>query len=132
MSTNNSIFSNSKADTATTRSSSGVRQISPQKREFIRKESESIMMKNIVLREKAKEDMFEKRVQHEKLASYSREKRLERWREKMKHSPFAVNLVAEEERISEENAIRMKDEADRRRKMETRKEKAKNEIILKV
>ena len=89
-------------------------------------------MKNLMMREKAKQDVYEKRMQHEQLQTYAREKRYRRWQEKTKHSPFAVNLVAEEERISEENAIRTKEESDRRRAIETRKEKAKNEIVLKV
>ena len=111
---------------------SSVRNISPQKRAWIRKESEAILTKNLMLREKTKQDIFEKRLQHEKLLQFSRENREHRWIEKTKHSPFAVNLVAEDERITEENSIRIKEESDRRTKMETRKERAKNEIILKA
>jgi hypothetical protein len=117
-------------DTDTIKSS--VRNISPQKREWVRKESEAILRQNLMLREKTKQNIFEKRLQHEKLLNFSREKRDHRWKEKTKHSPFAVNLVAEDERITEENTIRLKEENDRRSKMESRKEKAKNEIILKA
>ncbi|KAJ1424243.1 hypothetical protein B484DRAFT_451596 [Ochromonadaceae sp. CCMP2298] len=116
------------ADTA----KSSVRNISPQKREWVRKESEAILTKNLMLREKTKQNIFEKRLQHEKLLAFSREKRDHRWKDKTKHSPFAVNLVAEDERITEENTIRLKEENERRTKMESRKEKAKNEIILKA
>ena len=111
---------------------SSVRNISPEKREWIRNESEAILTKNLMLREKTKQDMFEKRLQHEKLLQTSREERDRRWRNKTKHSPFAVNLVAEDERITEENTIRLNEESDRRMKMEARKQKAKNEIILKA
>lgn len=113
-------------------SSTGIRVISPEKREWIRKESEALLTKNLMLREKTKEDMFKKRLQHEKLLQYSREQRMNRWANKTKNSPFAVNLVAEDERISEENTIRTMEETERKRKMEARKEKAKNEIILKA
>jgi hypothetical protein len=85
-----------------------------------------------MMREKTKEDMFIKRLQHEKLMAAAREERDSRWKQKTKHSPFAVNLVAEDERITEENSIRIKEETDRRTKMEARKQKAKNEIILKA
>lgn len=131
MSTTNSLYS-SKAETAGSAGTNGVRTISPEKRQWIRQESEALLMKNLMMREKAKEDVFKKRMQHEKLQAAARDKRLNRWQEKTKHSPFAVNLVAEEERITEENTIRTKEENDRRRAMESRKEKAKNEIILKA
>lgn len=110
----------------------GVRTVSPEKRDWIRKESESILARNVLLREKTKEELYEKRIKHEKLVAISREQRLQRWVTKTKNSPFAVNLVAEDERISEENTIRTKEEQQRQRMIEMRKEKAKNEIILKV
>ncbi len=110
----------------------GVRTVSPEKREWIRKESETMLAKNILLREKTKVVMYEKRLQHEKLVQKSRDERLNRWVNKTKNSPFAVNLVAEDERIAEENAIRLKEENERRKMIEVRKEKAKNEIILKA
>jgi hypothetical protein len=110
----------------------GVRTVSPDKREWIRKESEAILAKNLIWREKTKEVMYEKRMHHEKLMQDNREERLKRWVNKTKNSPFAVNLVAEDERIIEENTIRQKEEAERRKMIETRKEKAKNEIILKA
>lgn len=110
----------------------GVRTVSPEKRDWIRKESESILARNILLREKTKEVMYEKRIQHEKLVSKNRDERVHRWMEKTKNSPFAVNLVAEDERITEENQIRLKEENERSRMIDNRKEKAKNEIVLKV
>lgn len=110
----------------------GVRTVSPDKRDWIRRESEAILTRNILLREKTKEVMYEKRLQHEKLVSQNRDERVNRWVDKTKNSPFAVNLVAEDERITEENQIRLKEEHERRRMIDNRKEKAKNEIILKV
>lgn len=110
----------------------GIRSVSPEKREWIRKESEAILAKNMMLREKTKEIMYEKRMKHERLAQANRDARLERWVHKTKNSPFAVNLVAEDERIAEETAIRTKEEQERRKLIDTRKDKAKNEIILKV
>jgi hypothetical protein len=112
--------------------SAPIRTISPERRDWIRQESESILAKNMVLREKTKELMYERRLQHEKLVQAARDNRLHRWCVKTKNSPFAVNLVAEDERITEENTIRNREEEERRKMIETRKERAKNEIILKA
>jgi len=109
-----------------------VRHVSPEKREMIRKESEALLLKNQMVRAKTKQDIFEKRVQHDRLVAYARDKRDKRWKEKTKHSPFAVNLVAEDERISEENKMRTKEENERRARIEDGKLKAKNEIILRA
>ena len=54
------------------------------------------------------------------------------WRKKTSKSPFAVDLVAEDERIQEENRIRAAEEESRRRLAEERRERAKNDIVLKA
>ncbi len=87
-------------------SSTGVRTISPEKRDWVKKESENLFIKNALLREKTKEEMFLKRMKHERINNQNREERVSRWENKTKNSPFAVNLVAEDERITEENTIR--------------------------
>lgn len=110
----------------------GVRTVSPEKRDWVKKESEELFLKNALWREKTKEDMFLVRMKHERIANIAREERVARWKEKTKNSPFAVNLVAEDERITEENTIRVKEEEARRKRLQTRKDQAKNEIILKV
>jgi hypothetical protein len=125
-----SSYSGEMDDDGTEKSS--VMNVSPQKREWIRKESAAILTKNLMLREKTKQDIYVKRLQHEKLMQVAREARDRRWKEKTRHSPFAVNLVAEDERITEENTIRINEETERRTKLEARKERAKNEIILKA
>lgn len=51
---------------------------------------------------------------------------------KTSKSPFAVDLVAEDERITEENRIRVAEEETRKRDAYMRRENAKNEIVLKV
>lgn len=112
--------------------SSPVRSISPERREWVRKESETLFARNMIVREKTKERMYEQRLQHERLLQASHTMRISKWMGKTKNSPFAVNLVAEDERISEENQIRSREEEERRKMIETRKERAKNEIVLKV
>lgn len=112
--------------------STGVRSVSPERRDWIRTESESLFAKNILSREKTKELMYEQRLQHERLVATTRDNRIRRWCLKTKNSPFAINLVAEDERITEENNIRTREEEERRKMIETRKERAKNEIVLKA
>ena len=108
------------------------RTISPERREWIKRESEKIMQKNLLLREKSKEMIFEKRIEQLKINQMGREQQMKKWQEKTKNSPFAVNLVAEDERIFEESAIREKEETERKIASHTAKESAKNEIIMKA
>merc|ERR1719263_897436 len=54
------------------------------------------------------------------------------WRRKMERSPFLVDQVAENERIDEENRVRLAEEAARKKMLKSRKSKIKNEIILKA
>lgn len=51
---------------------------------------------------------------------------------KTSRSPFLVDLLAENERIDEENRVRLAEQARRERLFEERKEAAKNGIILKA
>lgn len=51
---------------------------------------------------------------------------------KSSRSPFLVDLVAENERIDEENKVRFREITRKQRATEKRKEKAKNEIILRA
>ena len=57
---------------------------------------------------------------------------MKKWQEKTKNSPFAVNLVAEDERIFEETSIREKEENARKLAAQSARETAKNEILLKA
>ena len=55
-----------------------------------------------------------------------------KWEQEMTNSPYGVDLVAEDERIQEENRIRVAEEQEKYRRIREQKEKAKNDIILKV
>ena len=74
------------------------------------------------------------RLLHEKkqreLAAMKRKKSEKTWQKKMKTSPFLVDLVAESERVDEENKVRLREQVKRQQILERRKEKVKNEIIL--
>ena len=105
---------------------------SPERTNWVKQESAMILAKNIMAREKSKNDWFNKRTEKDRIIQKIREDRLDRWKEKTKNSPFAVNLVAEDERIYEENQIRSSEEKERLKRLEDRRNKAKNDIILKV
>jgi len=126
------MLGSSSSSIITAETQTAIRSVSPEKREWIRQESEAILAKNMMLREKTKEIMYEKRMKHEKLIQDNRDDRLQRWVKKTSNSPFAVNLVAEDERIAEETTIRTQEERDRRNMIDTRKDRAKNEIVLKA
>lgn len=106
--------------------------VSPERKAYVRKESAILLAKNMIAREKAKEDMFVKRREKDLIAEAVREERMQTWLKRTKTSPFAVDLVAESERIYEENQIRTQEEEERKARINSRREKAKNDIILKV
>merc|ERR1711865_81497 len=61
-----------------------------------------------------------------------RKQKLAEWQVKMKRSPFRVDLLAENERIDEENKVRITEESRRERQLSKQKRNVKNEIILKA
>jgi len=109
-----------------------AQRVSPERRDWVRKESAMILAKNLLARDKTKEEMFVKRMERDKVLAMTREERTTKWLRKTKNSPFAVDLVAEDERIYEENQIRMREAEERRKRIEARKKQTKNDIILKA
>ncbi|TMW69025.1 hypothetical protein Poli38472_001181 [Pythium oligandrum] len=61
-----------------------------------------------------------------------RQRHIQKWQQKTAKSPFHVNLVAENERLDEENRLRMTEDARRARELAKRADKAKQEVILKA
>ena len=106
--------------------------VSPERREWVRRESAAILAQNLILRDKTKEDMKKKMDDRDKILQASREVRAQRWIQKTKSSPFAVDLVAEDERIYEENQIRTRELEENKKKIQNRRQKIKNQIILKA
>lgn len=101
-------------------------------REWIRKESEAMLAKGIIEREKTKQRMFETRMERDQIYATSREARDKKWLEKTKSNPLAINLVSEEDRVYEETLMRTRADNARREKISRDKDAAKNEIILKA
>lgn len=63
---------------------------------------------------------------------YSKKKRNHQSKQTNNRSPFLVDLVAENERIDEENKVRFRAITRKQKALERKKEHAKNEIILRA
>merc|ERR1719277_373908 len=80
-------------------------------------------------RDAVKNDMRRERQWHlEKMTATQRD-RDERWSRKLQRSPFAVDLVAENQRIDEENRVRDHVEQRRQRLLARRNHEAHNSIF---
>lgn len=88
--------------------------------------------KNTMLRQRALENSLQQRADREYALKDNQDRRNKRWLSKTKNSPFAVNLIAEDERVTEETRARNNDQKAEVRDVEERREKAKNGIILRV
>jgi len=94
-----------------------------------REESSKIMSMRFAERDAVKSNSRrDRQVYQEKLQS-SQHERDERWVRKLQRSPFAVDLVAENQRIDEENRVRDHVEQRRQRLMSRRNREAHNAIF---
>ena len=106
--------------------------VSPERRNWVRRETAMIMSKNLIIRERTKEMMAHTHAERQKANAIQRELRMSKSLKKTASSPFAVDLAAEDERVAEENRIRTEEESSRTKRLTNRKEAAKNEIILRA
>ena len=97
-----------------------------------RRESARIMSKRFMERNEVKARIMRERQRTQKRLLQSKKRKEAQWRRKMERSPFMVDLIAENERIDEENRVRIEEETRREHLLRTRKEKIKNEIVLKA
>ena len=97
-----------------------------------RRESARIMSKRFMERNEVKAKIMRDREKVQQRLQRSKKKKEDQWRRKMERSPFMVDLIAENERIDEENKVRIEEETRRERMLHRRKEKIKNEIVLKA
>ena len=104
----------------------------PDPRMAVRMESARIMSNRFMQRHEVKQQMLMRREKRYRKNLAAKRKKEETWRRKMERSPFLVDQVAENERIDEENRVRLAEEAAREQMLKARKAKIKNEIILKA
>eukprot|EP00927_Polykrikos_kofoidii_P063136 TRINITY_DN5796_c0_g1_i1.p1 TRINITY_DN5796_c0_g1~~TRINITY_DN5796_c0_g1_i1.p1 ORF type:complete len:338 (+),score=75.90 TRINITY_DN5796_c0_g1_i1:56-1069(+) len=95
-----------------------------------REETTKIMSIRFAQRDTVKNDIKRERAQHLERLCASQRDRDERWSRKLQRSPFAVDLVAENQRIDEE--IRVKDHIEQRRqRLLTRRNREAHNSIFK-
>jgi hypothetical protein len=94
--------------------------------------SRRVMERSFQDRHQVKQSMLGERTKFKKKVQRKKVARQSSWRRKMEKSPFLVDLLAENERIDEENKIRIRENMTREKGLNRRKEKVKNEIILKA
>merc|ERR1719277_1144787 len=83
-------------------------------------------------RDAVKADIKREKQQFLEKLTASRSDREERWSRKMQRSPFAVDLVAENQRIDEENRVRDHVEQRRQRLMQKQNRDAHNSIFKRI
>ena len=110
----------------------GAPRVSPERNMWVKRESAQILERNLRARDKTKSNIRVERQKKLGVLNKEREQRMAKRLGKTKTSPFAVDLVAEDERIYEENQIRLREQKETERKVEMRRNKAKNDIILKA
>merc|ERR550514_1827141 len=94
-----------------------------------REESTKIMSIRFAQRDAVREEMMKTRQTFLAGMSSSRRERDERWTRKLQRSPFAVDLVAENQRIDEENRVRDHVELRKQKLMKQRSREAHNAIF---
>ncbi|CAM9424371.1 unnamed protein product, partial [Choristocarpus tenellus] len=100
------------------------------RRAMARVESAQIMSRKFIERDKLKDGMLRDKKRYRQRLQESKNKKLNDWEQKTQRSPFLIDLLAENERIDEENKVRLREEARKARIIERRKEEAKNNIIM--
>lgn len=94
-----------------------------------REESTKIMSIRFAERDAVKNSNRRERADYTEKLAVSQRERDERWTRKLQRSPFAVDLVAENQRIDEENRVRDHVEQRRQRLMARRNREAHNAIF---
>eukprot|EP00929_Paragymnodinium_shiwhaense_P039779 TRINITY_DN20853_c0_g1_i1.p1 TRINITY_DN20853_c0_g1~~TRINITY_DN20853_c0_g1_i1.p1 ORF type:complete len:296 (+),score=73.94 TRINITY_DN20853_c0_g1_i1:107-994(+) len=94
-----------------------------------REESTKIMSIRFAQRDAVKSDNRKERQTYMDKMSTSQRDRDERWSRKLQRSPFAVDLVAENQRIDEENRVKDHIEQRRQRMLAKRNREAHNSIF---
>ncbi|CAM9155037.1 unnamed protein product [Chrysoparadoxa australica] len=100
------------------------------KRAYARVESAQLMSRRFMQRDAVKKTLIQQQLNYRQRMADMKQRKTKEWRVKTARSPFGINLVAENERIDENNRVRLREEARRARLVEKRKEEAKNKIIL--
>lgn len=97
-----------------------------------REENAMIQARNMHVRDVFLENMRREREKIAREKANDRSEKREMWNQRLRNSPFTVDLLAENERIDDVFQIRTKEEARRNKLLARKKARVKNEIILKA
>jgi len=102
------------------------------RRALARAQAAQILTKKFAQRDRVKAQLDAERNAKNEQRWNVRQQKVAQWQQKTRDSPFLVDLVAEDERIGEENRVRISDEQRQGRSLEKRRTSAKREIVIKA
>mmetsp|Transcript_14407 Transcript_14407/g.28680 ORF Transcript_14407/g.28680 Transcript_14407/m.28680 type:complete len:232 (+) Transcript_14407:70-765(+) len=102
------------------------------RRKIANKETAAILKTRYMERTQVKQKMLDEQARFRRKRFESRQQKTASAIAKTQKSPFLVDLLAENEKIDEENRVRLAEQSRRQKVFERRKEEAKNAIILKA
>jgi hypothetical protein len=106
--------------------------VSPERRTWVKSETKKVLSKNVAIRRALMNQIDNDKSERERKYRENLEERNIRWQAKTRSSPFGVDLVAENERLTEERRIRINDLRQSTVILDGKRERAKNDIILQV
>lgn len=101
-------------------------------RTLARAQAAHILSQKFANRDRVKAKLLEEQENARMKARAGREATRRRWKIKTQHSPFLVDLVAENERLDEENNVRLNAEANKRRVSEKQRMTLKKQVIARA
>mmetsp|Transcript_5207 Transcript_5207/g.16422 ORF Transcript_5207/g.16422 Transcript_5207/m.16422 type:complete len:201 (-) Transcript_5207:402-1004(-) len=101
-------------------------------RELARAQAAHILSQKFANRDRVKAKLFEEQEAARVKARAGREATRRRWKIKTQYSPFLVDLVAENERLDEENKVRLAADANKHRLLEKRRVTLKQQVIARA
>eukprot|EP00656_Telonema_subtile_P020356 TRINITY_DN21484_c0_g1_i1.p1 TRINITY_DN21484_c0_g1~~TRINITY_DN21484_c0_g1_i1.p1 ORF type:complete len:221 (+),score=78.47 TRINITY_DN21484_c0_g1_i1:155-817(+) len=97
-----------------------------------RERNAAIEVRNLLVRDAFLDSMRQERDKRSSLNAKARSEKRQQWNNKLRNSPFTVDLLAENERQDQELRVRLKHEARQMRLLAKKKSRVKSDIILKA
>ena len=105
--------------------------ISPERRRWVNQETVKIQERNRLQRQEIKKQIQDEENERQARIREFTEQRQQKWLVKARVSPYDTDLLAQDERLAEESRIREHDLRMSTVVLDSKREKAKNDIILK-
>merc|ERR1712166_543353 len=99
---------------------------------MFREQNAMIQARNMHVRDVFLENLRQERDRRSRQSSRDRSEKRELWNQRLRNSPFTVDLLAENERVDEELTVRTLSESKRLRVLKKKKARVKTDIILKA